>query len=125
RNVHLFVIRLLAARDEYARRNPTHGQMLRAGINRRRGQDSNEASAEAEDGPTRCAAAAGPDAGESISADLGSELGEPRSAAIVVAPAPDGRDAYTIDESVASVGIERRHPSEERVVASRRQEATR
>src|SRR5690242_18374850 len=47
-------------------------------------------------------AAAAFDPGRSLSADLDSELGESRSAATAVAPAPDGAGAHPVDEPVAS-----------------------
>jgi hypothetical protein len=46
--------------------------------------------------------------GGSFSTDLGSELGESRYAAAVVAPAPDGADAHPDHEPVAGRGAERR-----------------
>ena len=57
------------------------------------------------------------DAGGSISADLGAELGEPGSAATAVAPASHGAGAHADHESVASGSAERRTALQEAVVA--------
>jgi transposase len=56
-------------------------------------------------------------AGRSLSGDLGSELGEPRSATTVVASAPLGAGAYPDYESFASRGLERRPSLQEEVVS--------
>src|SRR4030095_3037858 len=53
-------------------------------------------------------------------ADLGSELGESRSAATAVAPAPDGAGAHPVDEPVASGSSERRAALQEEVMAGAR-----
>src|SRR5260370_4168066 len=86
----------------------------------RRGGDSHETGAQAEDGWRGCPAAAALDAGRSLSADLGSELGESRSAATAVAPAPDGAGAHPVDEPVASGSSERRAALQEEVMAGAR-----
>src|SRR4029077_3861414 len=51
---------------------------------------------------------------------LGTQLGESRSAATVVAPAPDGAGAHADDEPVASGGPERRSALQEEAVAGNR-----
>ena len=61
-----------------------------------------------EDGSRRCSAYFAFAGGGSFSTDLGTELGESRCAAVVVAPAPDGADADPDHEPVASGGTERR-----------------
>src|SRR4029453_12029123 len=86
----------------------------------RRGGDSHETSAQAEDGSRGCPAAAALDAGRLISADLGRERGESRSAATSVAPAPDGAGAHPVDEPVASGSSERRAALQEEVMAGAR-----
>lgn len=55
--------------------------------------------------------------GESLSKDLGAELGEPGSAATVVAPAPDGASTHADHESTASGGAQRRLALQEEAVA--------
>ena len=59
-----------------------------------------------------------------LPADLGAELGEPRSAATAVAPAPHGAGAHADHESAASGGAERRTALQEEVVAGTRTRAT-
>ena len=65
-----------------------------------------EAGTQAEDRPPRCATDSALVAGRSLSADLGAELGEPRSAAVAVASSPDGAGTHTDHEPVASGGVE-------------------
>src|SRR6516162_363791 len=60
-----------------------------------------------------------------ISTDLGSELGEPGSAATPVAPAPDGASAHASDEPVASGRSERRATVQEEAVERARTRTTR
>src|SRR5881392_158016 len=56
--------------------------------------------------------------------DLGSELGEPRSAATAVAPAPHGAGADAGHESTAGGGAEGRAPLQEAVMAGQWTPAT-
>src|SRR6266542_21402 len=89
-------------------------------MDRGRRRDSYEASTQAEDGSPGRAADSEIDAGRSLSGDLGSELGEPRSATTVVASAPLGTGTHADDESVASRGAERRLTLQEEVVSGSR-----
>src|SRR5271166_1464955 len=56
--------------------------------------------------------------------DLGSELGESRSAATAVAPAPDGAGAHTDHEPAAGGGAQRRPALQETALARCRTGAT-
>ena len=67
-------------------------------------RDSGAASPQEEDRSRGCSAYSAPAGGGSISPDLGAELGESGCTAVAVAPAPDGADADTDHESVASRG---------------------
>src|SRR6516162_6729828 len=58
-----------------------------------------------------------------ISTDLGSQLGEPGSAATPVAPAPHGASAHANDEPVASGSSERRATVQEEAVEGARTRA--
>src|SRR2546421_1667757 len=58
--------------------------------------------------------------GGSVSADLGSQLGEPGSAATFVAPASDGAGAHAHHEPITSGGSERRLTLQEEIVAGAR-----
>lgn len=78
--------------------------------------------AQAEDGSRGCPAAAALAAGRSLSADLGSEWGEPGPAATAVAPAPDGAGAHPADEPVASSSSERRAAVQEETVGEQGRE---
>src|SRR5438552_13887632 len=83
-------------------------------MDRGRRRDPQEAGTQTEDrspGRTTHSALA------ALSTDLGPELGESRSAATVVAPAPHGAGADADDEPVASGGPERRCALEEEAVA--------
>src|SRR5665811_1266164 len=60
----------------------------------------------------------------SLSADLGTELGESGPAATAVAPASDGTGTHADHEPTASGGAERRTTPQEGVVAGSRTEAT-
>jgi hypothetical protein len=84
---------------------------------RRRGRDPNEAGAQAEDGSPGCATDSATVVGRSLSAGLGTEPGESRSAATVVASAPDGAGAHADHEPTAGSGAERRTALQEEVVA--------
>src|ERR1035437_10127345 len=72
---------------------------------------------QAEDGPPGCTADSEIDAESWLSADLGTERGESRSAATTVASSPDGTGADADDESTASGGAQRRPTLQEEVVA--------
>ncbi|HXM22707.1 MAG TPA: hypothetical protein VN948_15730 [Terriglobales bacterium] len=63
-------------------------------------------------------------AGRSLSADLGTELGESGSAATVMAPAPHGAGTHADHEPAPSSGAERRTTVQEGVVAGSWAEAT-
>src|SRR6185437_4678747 len=63
-------------------------------------------------------------AGRSLPADLGTELGEPRSAATAVASASHGAGAHANHEPTASRGVERRSALQKEVVARTRTAAT-
>src|SRR6266516_5679649 len=89
-------------------------------MDRGRRRDSYEARTQAEDGSPGRAADSAINTGGSLSGDLGSELGEPRSATTVVASAPLGAGAYPDHESVASRGSERRPSLQEEVVSRSR-----
>src|SRR6266516_1143820 len=89
-------------------------------MDRGRRRDSYEARTQAEDGSPGRAADSAINTGGSLSGDLGSELGEPRSATTVVASAPLGAGAYPEHESVASRGSERRTSLQEEVVSRSR-----
>src|ERR1700746_670629 len=89
-------------------------------MDRRRRRDPYEASTQAEDGSPGRTADSEIDAGRSLSADLGAELGESRSAAAAVAPTPDGTGAHPNHEPAASGRPERRSTREEEVVAGSR-----
>ena len=93
-------------------------------MDRGRRRDSYEASTQAEYGSPGRAADSEIDAGRSLSGDLGSELGEPRSATTVVASAPLGTGTHADDESVASRGAERRLTLQEEVVSGSRTATT-
>src|SRR5712692_12009816 len=56
------------------------------------------------------------DAGEQLSANLGTRSGESGSATTAVAPASVGADAHADHESAAGVGHERRQALEEKAV---------
>src|ERR1035437_1194134 len=75
---------------------------------------------QAEDGPPGCTADSEIDAESWLSADLGTELGESRSAATAVASSPDGTGTDADDESAASGGAQRRPTRQEEVVAGSR-----
>ena len=93
-------------------------------MDRRCGGDSNQAGTQGEDGSGGCATPAALAVGGSFSADLGAELGKPRSTAIVVAPAPHGAGTHPDHEPVASGSPQRRTAREEEVVAGMRTAAT-
>src|SRR5882762_3038684 len=93
-------------------------------MDRGRSEDPHEASTQAEDGSAGCGADSAIAGGESLSADLGAERGEPGPAATAVAPAPDGAGAHTDHESAASGGPQRRPAVQEEVVAGNGKEAT-
>ena len=93
-------------------------------MDRRCGRDPQQAGAEAEDGPARCATDSAVAAGRSLSPDLDSELGESRSAATAVASAPDGAGTDADHEPAASGGAQRRTALQEAAVAGRRTGAT-
>ena len=80
------------------------------------GQDPDQARTQAEDGSPGCAVDSAVAAGRSLPEDLGTELGEPGSAATAVAPASHGAGAHADHESVASGGAERRTALQEEVV---------
>src|SRR5450759_3217325 len=92
------------------------GAALRV-VDRGRSRDPYQAGTQAEDGSPGCAADSAIDDGRSLSADLGAELGESRSAATVVASAPDGAGPHPDHEPVASGGAQRRATLQEEVVA--------
>src|SRR5579864_2032347 len=73
--------------------------------------------AQGEDGSPGRAADSAIDDGRSLSADLGSELGESRSAATAVAPPPHGAGPHANHESTASRSAQRRSALQEEVVA--------
>src|SRR5271167_3388173 len=83
-----------------------------------------QASTQAEDGSPGCTADLEVVAGESLSADLGAELGESRSAATAVAPAPDGAGAHADHEPAASGSAQRRTTVQEATMARRWTRAT-
>jgi len=85
------------------------GTQLRV-VDRRRKRDPCEASTQAKDGSSGCATDSGFAAGRPLSADLGTELGESRSTATTVAPAPDGAGPHPDHEPTASGGDQRRTP---------------
>jgi hypothetical protein len=58
-----------------------------------RSENPDQVSTQAEDGSARCAVDPALAVGGSVPADLGAELGEPGSAATVVAPASHGAGA--------------------------------
>src|SRR5258706_5885565 len=89
-------------------------------MDRGRSEDPHEAGTQAEDGSAGCGADSAITGGESLSADLGAERGEPGPAATAVAPAPDGAGAHTDHESAASGGPQRRPALQEEVVAGER-----
>src|SRR3974390_2628134 len=93
-------------------------------MDRRRGRDSHQARAQAEDGSARCAADPAPTAGRSFLAHLGAQLGESGSAATALAPSPHGAGAYPDHEPVASRGPERRTALQEGVMGGARTTAT-
>src|SRR5580700_5775502 len=82
----------------------------------RRSRDPHQASAQAENGSAGCATDPAFVVGRPLPADLGTELGESRSAATAVAPAPDGAGAHASHESTASGGAQRRPTVQEAVV---------
>src|ERR1700680_1594724 len=93
-------------------------------MDRRRSRDQFEAGTEAEDGPPGRPADSEINAERLLSADLGTELGESRSAATAVASTPDGTGTDADDESAASRGSERRLTVQEKVVAGSRTATT-
>src|SRR6516225_630522 len=74
----------------------------------RRRRDSSQAGTQAENRSRGCAAYSAAADGGPVSADLGTECGEPRSATTAVAPAPHGAGAHANYEPVASGSTERR-----------------
>ena len=87
-------------------------------------RDPHEASAQTEDGSARRAVDPALTDRESLSADLGAELGKPGSAATAVAPAPHGAGSHPDHESTASRRSERRTALQEEVMAGTRTAAT-
>ena len=70
------------------------------------GQDPGHGSAQAEDGPARCAAVVAVAAGGSFSASMGADPGAARCAAVAVASPQAGGDAAAGEERVAAPGAE-------------------
>src|SRR5256885_5642333 len=91
----------------------TGGAELRA-VDWRSGGDSGQASAEAEERPSGCGTSIAVTGGGSISADLGTESGKPRSAATALAPASAGADAGTRQETGGGGWPERKDTAQER-----------
>src|SRR5271157_2813905 len=87
-------------------------------------RDPHEAGAQAEDGSPGCGTDSAIAAGRSLSAGLGAELGESRSAATAVASAPHGAGAHADHEPVASGGAQRGTALQEAAMAGRRTRAT-
>jgi transposase len=79
--------------------------------------EKDEASTQTENGSPGCPADSAIDAGTSLSADLGAELGESRSAATAVASTPDGTGAHPDHEPAASGSAQRGLALQEAVVA--------
>src|ERR1700682_181370 len=86
-------------------------------MDRGRRSDPYEASTQAEDGSPGCPADSAINAGKSLSADLGGELGESRSTATAVASASHGAGAHPDHESAAIRSPERRATLQEEVMA--------
>src|SRR5438132_4004719 len=101
----------------------TGGAELRA-VDWRSGGDSGQASAEAEERPSGCGTSIAVTGGGSISADLGTESGKPRSAATALAPASAGADADTSQEPGAGDCPERRNTTQDRIVEQAGSSAT-
>jgi len=93
-------------------------------VDRGRRRNPNQASAQAENGSPGCGTDSAITGGESLSADLGAELGESGPATTAVASAPDGAGAHADHESAASGGPQRRPALQEEVVARNGKEAT-
>src|SRR5208283_3853523 len=86
-------------------------------VDRGRGRDPREASAEAEDGSPGCATDSALVAGKSLSPGVGPELGESRSAATALASSPDDAGAHADHEPTASRSAQRRAALQKEVVA--------
>src|SRR5450432_955082 len=83
-------------------------------------RDPYQASTQAEDGSPGCTADSAVITGRSLSADLGSKLGESGSAATAVAPTSNGASPHADHEPTASGGAERRPALQQEVVAGSR-----
>jgi hypothetical protein len=80
-------------------------------------RDTDQAGAQTEDRPAGCATDFAIAGGRSFSADLGSEWGEPGSAATALASPSNGAGAHAHHEPAASRRLERRPALEKEVVA--------
>ena len=79
----------------------TPGRVELRVVDRRSRRDPRQAGTEAEERPSGCRTFVAVASGEPISADLGAQSGESRSAAAALAPASAGADADTSQEPVA------------------------